>query len=61
MPLFAALNLYDDAITKIAIYADLALEDPACQETAIWLIHDLCHRTDESVENIISGAFPKKE
>lgn len=61
MPLFAALNLYDDAITKIAIYADLAMEDPAYQETAIWLIHDLCHRTDESVENIIADAFLRKE
>lgn len=61
MTLFAALNLYDDAIAKIAIYADLALEDPAYQETAIWLIHDLCHRTDESVENIITGIFPGKQ
>lgn len=58
MSLLAALNEYDNAITKIAIYADLAFEDPAYQETAIWLIHDLCHRTDESVENIIANAFP---
>ena len=61
MTLFAALNLYDEAITKIAIYADLAMEDPAYQETAIWLIHDLCHRTDESAENIFAGVAPRKE
>ena len=61
MTLFAALNLYNDAITKIAIYADLAMEDPAYQDTALWLIHDLCRRTDESVEKIFAGVVPRKK
>lgn len=61
MTLSAALNLYNDAITKIAIYADLAMEDPAYQDTVLWLIHDLCHRTDEAVENILAGVAPRKE
>lgn len=53
MPVLAALDECFSALTKISIYTDLGLEDPAMQHAALLLIQHCGNEIEQTIREIL--------